>query len=37
MNANCYVTKPVGFDELARVVHSIEEFWFGVVALPHRN
>lgn len=37
MNANCYVTKPVGFDELARVVHSIEEFWFGIVALPQND
>jgi CheY-like chemotaxis protein len=34
LNANSYVTKPVGFDELARVVHAIEQFWLGIVALP---
>lgn len=32
--ANSYVTKPVGFAELVRVVHAIEQFWLGIVALP---
>lgn len=37
MNVNCYVTKPVGFDELSRVVRLIEQFWFGIVALPESH
>lgn len=36
LNANSYVTKPVGFDELARVVHAIEQFWLGIVVLPSK-
>ena len=32
--ANCYVTKPVDFDQLMRVVNSIESFWLSVVQLP---
>ena len=32
--ANCYVTKPVDFDEFIEIVHSIEDFWFTVVKLP---
>ena len=34
LHANCYVAKPVGFDELVRVVQSIRHFWFSVVTLP---
>jgi two-component system response regulator len=33
-HANCYITKPVDFDQFARVVQSIEDFWFTVVMLP---
>lgn len=32
--ANCYVTKPLGFPEFTKVVHSINDFWFTVVRLP---
>ncbi|CAN5134524.1 response regulator [soil metagenome] len=32
--ANCFVSKPVNLAELAKVVRSIDEFWFGVVRLP---
>jgi two-component system response regulator len=32
--ANCYVTKPLGFPEFRKVVHSINDFWFTVVKLP---
>jgi CheY-like chemotaxis protein len=32
--ANCYITKPVDFDQFVRIVHSIENFWFSVVKLP---
>ena len=34
LHANCYVTKPVDFDEFIKIVHSIEDFWFSVVKLP---
>jgi CheY-like chemotaxis protein len=32
--ANCFVTKPVRFEQLADVVRSINQFWFSVVTLP---
>lgn len=34
LHANCYVTKPVDFNQFAEVVRSIENFWFTVVILP---
>ena len=34
LNANCYVTKPVDFEQFIKVVKSIEEFWFAMVKLP---
>jgi two-component system response regulator len=34
LGCNCYITKPVGLEEFARVVKSIEEFWFTIVRLP---
>jgi two-component system response regulator len=34
LHANCYVTKPVDFDQFAEVVKAIESFWFTIVALP---
>ena len=34
LHANCYITKPVDFPQLAKVVRSIEDFWFTVVKLP---
>lgn len=36
LGANCYVTKPVGLDQFARIVQTIESFWFTVVKLPRR-
>ncbi len=33
-HANCYVVKPVDFNQFVEVVHRIENFWFGVVKLP---
>lgn len=35
-HANAYVTKPVDLDGLARIVRSIDSFWFSVVRLPSR-
>lgn len=34
LNVNCYITKPVDFDQFTKVVKAIEEFWFTVVKLP---
>lgn len=33
-HANCYITKPVDFEQFIKVVKSIEDFWFTVVKLP---
>lgn len=34
LNANCYVTKPVDFDEYTEAVKIIEDFWFQMAKLP---
>lgn len=34
LGANCFITKPIGFDQFTKVVRSIEEFWFTIVKLP---
>jgi CheY-like chemotaxis protein len=33
-HANCYITKPISFDQFINVVRSIENFWLTVVKLP---
>jgi chemotaxis family two-component system response regulator Rcp1 len=34
LNANCYVVKPVGFDNFMEAIQSIRHFWFSIVTLP---
>jgi CheY-like chemotaxis protein len=34
LQANCYVTKPVDFNQLIEVIKTIEDFWLSVVQLP---
>jgi len=34
LHANCYITKPVDFDQFIKVIKSVEEFWFTIVKLP---
>lgn len=34
LSANCYITKPVDFDQFVKIVQSIEQFWFTIVKLP---
>jgi CheY-like chemotaxis protein len=34
LHANCYVAKPVDFEQFLSVVRSIEHFWFNIVTLP---
>jgi two-component system response regulator len=33
-HANCYIVKPVGFQNFVKAVQSIRQFWFSVVTLP---
>lgn len=37
LGANCYITKPVGLDQFAKAICSIEDFWFTVVKLLPRK
>jgi len=34
LHANCYITKPVDFEQFINVVRAIDQFWFTVVTLP---
>ncbi len=34
LSANCYITKPLEFEQFFGVVKSIEEFWLTTVKLP---
>lgn len=34
LNVNCYVTKPVDFEQFTRIVQAIEDFWLTIVTLP---
>lgn len=34
LQANCYIAKPVDFEQFVSVVRSIEHFWLEVVTLP---
>src|SRR3989339_1843673 len=37
LGANCYITKPVGFEAFTKVVSVIEEFWFTIVKMPPKE
>ena len=38
LHANCYITKPIDFEQFIKVVKSVEDFWFTIVKLPdHRH
>ena len=37
LHANCYITKPVDFQQFLAVIESIEQFWLTVVALPSKT
>ena len=36
LGANCYITKPVGFENFVQTVRAIEDFWLTIVRLPPR-
>jgi chemotaxis family two-component system response regulator Rcp1 len=35
--ANCYITKPVDFNQFINVIRTIEDFWLSIVKLPARH
>jgi chemotaxis family two-component system response regulator Rcp1 len=35
-HANCYIMKPVDFNQFINVVRTIEKFWLSIVKLPSR-
>jgi two-component system response regulator len=34
LHANCYISKPVDFEDFTKVVQMIQDFWVSVVTLP---
>lgn len=34
LHANCYIAKPIDFDDFIRVIRLIKEFWFTMAKLP---
>jgi chemotaxis family two-component system response regulator Rcp1 len=36
LHANCYVTKPIDFNQFVKITKSIEEFWLEIVKLPQK-
>ena len=36
-HANCYITKPVDFVQFSVVIKKLEDFWFSIVKIPHKN
>src|SRR5437667_12220855 len=36
-HANCYLVKPVEWEEFTKLVKSIEDFWISIVKLPNEE
>ncbi|MCB0580494.1 MAG: response regulator [Phaeodactylibacter sp.] len=34
LHANCFINKPIDFDNFFDIIHKIEEFWFSTAILP---
>ena len=34
LHVNCYITKPIDFEQFLKVIKSIEDFWLTIVQLP---
>ncbi len=37
LHANCYVNKPVDFNEFMNVIKALDGFWLSVVTLPQKE
>lgn len=37
LHANCYIQKPLDFEQFTKVIRSIEDFWFTIVKLPNHK
>lgn len=37
LHANCFISKPLDFEQFMKVVRSIENFWLSIVKLPHKQ
>jgi len=37
LNANCYVVKPVDYEQFTITIRGIEDFWMSLVTLPGRT
>lgn len=37
LHANCYITKPVDFNQFMKVVQQIDDFWVNLVTLPKHH
>ena len=36
-HANCYITKPVDFDQFSDLIKKLDYFWFSIVKMPSKN
>jgi CheY-like chemotaxis protein len=36
LHANCYISKPVDFEQFTTIIKTIEDFWLSIVVLPPR-
>ena len=36
-HANCYITKPVDFNNFFEIIKAIEDFWITIVKLPSKD
>lgn len=34
LHANCYISKPLGFDQFLKVIETIQNYWFQTASLP---
>jgi chemotaxis family two-component system response regulator Rcp1 len=34
LHANCFISKPIGYDDFITAVRSLENFWLRIVRLP---
>lgn len=37
LHVNCFISKPIDFNEFLRIVKQIEDFWLCIVQLPEKK